>query len=70
MHEETALDAWDRQQSSPITMLPRFGKGCCNTTIWKNGDEAMTKTMGARSRKAPAIRRTSTATALIMPPPS
>ena len=52
-------------QSSPTRMLPRFGKGYRNTTIWKN---AMTMTIGARSRKAPAVRRMSTARALAAVP--
>ena len=53
--------------NSPTTMLPRSGKGCCSTTIWK---KAMTTMIGARSRRASARRRTRTARALVIPPPS
>ena len=54
-------------QSSPTMTPPRFGNGCCSTTIWKN---AMTRMIGARSRSASAIRRTSTDTAPVTAPPS
>ena len=36
-----------RTDTIPMATLPRSGKGCRSTTIWK---KAMTRTMGARSR--------------------